>query len=384
MDTLTPKKLTNKKREDKSSKQIPLVDLKAQYRSIRDEIDEAVRNVIETSSFTLGKEVEAFERDFATFCGVKYGVGVSSGTDALHLALRGLGIGHGDEVITAPNTFIATAEAISMCGSKPVFVDIDEKTYNIDVSKIEEKINPRTRAIIPVHLYGHPAKMDAIMEIATKHRLKVIEDACQAHGARFKGKPVGSFGEAGCFSFYPGKNLGAFGDGGMVVTNDAQLAEKISLLRSHGEKEKNHHLIRGFCNRLHSLQAAVLKVKLKHLSLWNARRRENATIFNQIFEGSQVLTPITDGEVEHVYHLYVIRVKNRDLIQEKLASIGIGTGVHYPIPIHLQPAYSHLNYGPGDFPVAEKVTGEILSLPVFPELDTESVKEIAHEIQRNI
>lgn len=367
----------------KITKPIPLVDLKQQYLWIKKEIDTAIQEVITKADFTLGESVRAFEEEFAAFCDATYGIGVSSGTDALHLALLACGIKQGDEVITAPNSFIATAEAISMCGAKPVFVDIDEKSYNIDVTQIEEKITPRTKAIVPVHLYGHPTEMDTILEIARKYQLKVIEDACQAHGAMYKGKKVGSSGHAGCFSFYPSKNLGAFGDGGMVTTNKYSIAKKVRLLREHGQKDKYTHIVSGFCNRLHSIQAAVLRVKLKYLDFWNACRREKARAYREIFEEMPVTYPVTNNDAEHVYHLYVIRVKERDKLREKLAAKGIGTGIHYPIPIHLQPAFARLGYKSGNFPVTEKVAGEIVSLPMFPELQYREIEEIAYEVGKH-
>lgn len=369
---------------------IPFVDLRKQYESIEDEVQRAMQQVINTCGFTLGERVELFEEEFANFCGVKHGVGVSSGTDALHLALLACGVGKGDEVITAPNTFIATTEAISMCGAKPVFVDIDERTYNIDPQKIEEyletrnsKSETRPKAIIPIHLYGQPAEMETILNIAKKYHLKVIEDACQAHGAIYQSKKVGSFGDAACFSFYPSKNLGAFGDGGMIVTNSQEIAEKIKLLRNHGQEDKYTHVIEGFCKRLHGIQAAVLRVKLRHLSQWNASRRQNAKAYNKALGKTAVITPLASDNVEHVYHLYVVRVEERDRLRQRLAKKGIGSGVHYPVPLHFQPAYTHLGYGSGSFPVTEKVTSEILSLPMFPELSHEDIKEVADEVRRH-
>jgi len=393
---------------------IPFVDLKKQYGCIKVEIDSAIQTVINESTFTLGKYVESFEEDFAKYCGAKYCVGVSSGTDALHLALLAYGVGRGDEVITVPNTFIATAEAISMTGAKPVFVDIDPQTYNMDPQKLREfletncDIDSKTdkptngqthkciKAIIPVHLYGQPADMDPILEIAKKYNLKVIEDACQAHGAVYysqksetknrqpltlNAKPchVGSLGDAGCFSFYPGKNLGAYGDGGAIVTNDPELAQKLRLLRNHGQQSKHIHVIEGYCDRLHALQAAILTVKLQKLEEWNQRRRENASIYNQLLEDIDVIIPYVANNVEHVFHLYVIKIKNRDTLRMALNLKGIATGIHYPSPLHLQPAYKHLGHKQGDFPITERVAEEILSLPMFPELTPEQIEYVVKQ-----
>jgi len=409
---------------------IPLVDLKKQYESIKPEIDSAIQAVINESAFTLGKYVESFEEDFAKYCGAKYCIGVSSGTDALHLALRACGIGRGDEVITVPNTFIATAEAISMTGAKPVFVDIDERTYDMDPQKLREflevncNINPKTsswadrqtgrlvKAIIPVHLYGQPCQIDSALEIAEQYNLKVIEDACQSHGAVYyrcqmpdaryrmedfgyklrtknfqlstlNAKPcrVGSLGDAGCFSFYPGKNLGAYGDGGAVITNNPEIAQKLRLLRNHGEESKYIHLIEGYCNRLHAMQAAILSVKLKRLDEWNRKRRENALAYDHLLKDTDIITPYVHNNVEHVYHVYVIRVKNRDGLRRALDLEGIATGIHYPIPLHLQPAYRDLGYKRGDFPMTERVAEEILSLPMFPELTQEQIEYIVKKIK---
>jgi len=359
---------------------IPFINLKQQYESIKDEIDQAIERVIDNSSFSLGEEVKLFEKEFADFCGAKHSVGVSSGTDALHLALLACGVGEGDEIITVPNTFIATTEAISMCGARPVFVDIDEITYNIDVQKIEAVITGRTRAIIPVHLYGQPAEMDTILEIAKAHKLKVVEDACQAHGALYGDKRVGSLGDAGCFSFYPSKNLGAFGDGGIVVTNNEQIAEKVRLLRHHGHRNKSIHEVEGFCSRLHGLQAAILRAKLGCLDDWNTMRRDNAKVYNQLLDGNSIVIPGSVDGNDHVYHLYVIRVKNRDALREKLAERSIDSGVHYPVPLHLQPAYKRLGYKSGDFPVSEKVTQEIVSLPMYPGLAQDEIERVAGEV----
>ena len=363
---------------------IPFVDLKAQYDSIKDEIDNAIQNVLNTTSFIMGEELKKFEEEFARFCNVKYAIGVANGSDALILALRACGIGKGDEVITVPHTFISTTEAISNVGGKVVFVDIDPKTYTIDVTKIEEKINERTKAIIPVHLYGQPADMDPIMRLAKKYNLKVIEDAAQAHGAEYKGEKVGSIGDVGCFSFYPGKNLGAYGDAGMVVTNSEEIAEKVKLLRNHGRITKKYeHEIEGYSSRLDNLQAAILRVKLRYLNKWNESRRENAKKYNELLNNiAGIITPYEAGYAKHVYHLYVIGVEKerRDKLREELKSKGVATGIHYPIPQHLQPAYSYLGYKEGDFPVTEKASQEILSLPIFAELTDEQIEEIVEVV----
>jgi len=363
---------------------IPFVDLKAQYDSIKDEIDEAIQNVLNNTSFIMGEELKKFEEEFARFCDVKYGIGVANGSDALILALRACGIGEGDEVITVPNTFIATTEAITHVGGKIVFVDIDPKTYTIDVSKIEEKITEKKKAIIPVHLYGQPADMGPIMELAKKHNIKIIEDAAQAHGAAYKGKKVGSIGDAGCFSFYPGKNLGAYGDAGMVVTNSEEIAEKIKLLRNHGRIIKKYeHEIEGYSSRLDNLQAAILRMKLRHLNKWNESRRKNAKRYNELLSNvSGIITPYEADYAKHVYHLYVIRTENRDKLREELKSKGVVTGIHYPIPLHLQPAYKYLGYKEGDFSITERASQEILSLPMFAELTDEQIGEIVKLIKK--
>src|ERR1700741_1556764 len=316
--------------------QVPFVDLAAQYASIAQEIDAAVSKVIRETDFILGREVRLFEEEFARFCEAQFAVGVDSGTSALELALRAFDIGAGDEVITAANSFIASALAISHAGATPVLVDIDAFTHTMDVAAIEKAITPRTKAVLPVHLYGHPAHMEPIRQLADKHGLVVIEDACQAHGARYKGKRAGSLGHAAAFSFYPGKNLGAYGDGGMVVTNDRGIAKRLAMLRNYGQKEKYQHLFRGYNRRLDTLQAAVLRVKLKYLEEWNAARRWNAVLYHKFLDGTGVVLPGEAGGAESVWHLYVIRTENRDLLREYLVSRGISASIHYPIPIHLQ------------------------------------------------
>lgn len=359
---------------------IPLVDLRAQYRDIKPEIDEAVLRVVENTSFILGDEVRAFEEAFADYCQARFAVGVASGTAALHLVLRAYGIGPGDEVITSPFTFIATAEAISQAGARPVFVDIDATTYNIDPTRIEPAITPRTKAIMPVHLYGQPADMDPVMEIARRHGLRVIEDAAQAHGAEYREQRAGSIGDAGCFSFYPSKNLGAYGDAGMVVTNDPELAERVRLLRNHGRQEKYIHLMEGYGERLDALQAAILAVKLKHLEAWIERRRAHARVYDQLLAEVGIVIPQVLDAVRHVYHLYVIRIVERERVRVALKERGIATGVHYPLPLHLQPAYAHLGYHRGDFPVAERAAQEVLSLPMYPELTPNHQEYVAQSM----
>jgi len=361
--------------------QIPLVDLKAQYLSIKEEIDNAIKEVIESSSFILGEKLEKFEREFAEFCGVRFAIGTSSGTTALHLALLGLDIGKNDEVITVPNTFIATAEAISHSGARVRFVDIDERSYTIDIEKIESAVNERTKAIIPVHLYGQPADMDPIGEIARKYNLKVIEDAAQAHNGEYKNRRIGSLGDEGCFSFFPAKNLGAYGDAGIVVTNDKDVAENVKLLRNHGRKEKNIHIIEGYNYRMDEIQAAILSVKLKYLNDWTNKRRNNAYLYNDLLSGSEIIIPEEMGYAKHVYHIYAIRAKNRNEIREKLKKNNISTGIHYPVSLHLQPSYNYLNYKKGDFPVTENISSEIFSLPIYPELTEKQIKFISELIK---
>lgn len=364
-----------------SSLQVPFVDLKAQYTTIAVEIEEAIAQVLENTDFILGGAVEQFEHDFAYFCQAKYAVGVDSGTSALEMAMLTYGIGPGDEVITAANTFIATVLAISYLGATPILVDIDPQTYNMDVSLVEKAITKRTKAIIPVHLYGQPVDLDPILKIASKHGLFVIEDACQAHGARYKGKRVGSLGDAAAFSFYPGKNLGGYGDGGMVVTNNEEAAEKLRMLRNYGQKEKYHHEMKGFNRRLDTIQAAILQVKLKYLDDWNTARRRHAQQYNRLFEDTDVECPLEAGNVQSIYHLYVIQVTDRDRLKAHLQKQGISSGIHYPIPIHLQPAYRNLGYGLGEFPITERAAGRILSLPMYAELTSTMVEYVVEAIK---
>lgn len=361
---------------------VPFVDLAAQYAAIAGDVHEAISRVLRDADFILGRDVRAFEEEFAAYCGAGWAVGVDSGTSALELALRACGVGPGDEVIVPANTFIATALAVSCAGAMPVLVDVDETSYTIDVDQMEKAVGPRTKAIIPVHLYGHPADMDPIMEIARRRGLMVVEDACQAHGSRYKGRRVGAIGHAAAFSFYPGKNLGAYGDGGMVVTSDARIAESIRLLRNYGQREKYHHLSKGFNRRLDSLQAAVLRVKLRHLDDWNAMRRQHAELYRRRLARSGVNLPAAADDVEHVWHLFVIQTEDRDGLQGHLASRGISTGIHYPIPIHLQPAYHSLGLTRGAFPASEQAARRILSLPIFPELEATAVEYVGREIER--
>lgn len=359
---------------------VPFVDLGVQYRTISAEIDEAISKVIQEADFILGREVRLFEEEFAKFCDSSYAVGVDSGTSALELALRAFDIGPDDEVITAANSFIASALGISHAGAKPVLVDVDPFTYTLDVKALERAITRRTKAIIPVHLYGHPAHMGPIRQLADKHGLVVIEDACQAHGARYKGKRVGSLGHAAAFSFYPGKNLGAYGDGGMVVTKDRKIANRLEMLRNYGQKEKYKHLFRGYNRRLDTMQATILRVKLKYLEKWNAARRWNAKLYQKHLEGSGVVVPGEAGGAESVWHLYVIRTEQRDALKDHLISRGISASIHYPIPIHLQPAYLDLGYKRGDFPVTEAYSDRILSLPMYAELTDRQIEFISQTI----
>jgi len=383
---------------------IPLVDLKAQLEGFSREMEEAIMRVVHNAYFIGGSEVEAFEDAFARFCGTRYCVSVASGTDALRLALQACGIGGGDEVITVPNTFIATTEAISLLGARPLFVDIDRDTYTINSQKVEELLATHTgehtsiKAIMPVHLYGQPAAMEPLLNLAQRYDLKVIEDACQAHGALYYdqgtggreqgvgksgGKRVGSIGDVGCFSFYPGKNLGAYGDGGAVVTNDEKIAERVIMLRDHGRLGKKYeHEIEGCNSRLDALQAAILNVKLKHLEGWNEQRRRNARLYDELLLSVPgIRTPTVAPWGTHVYHLYVVRVKAREVMQQRLYQEGIATGIHYPIPLHLQKAYRYLGYRRGDFPVTEELSEEIISLPMYPELTQDDIVMIVEKIK---
>jgi dTDP-4-amino-4,6-dideoxygalactose transaminase len=360
---------------------IPFVDLKAQYTGIQDEINAAIQGVLETCQFTLGSEVAAFEEEFAAYCQAQYGIGVNTGTSALHLALLAAGIGPQDEVITVPFTFVATVAAIDYTGAKAVFVDIDPQTFTIDVKAIESAITNKTKAIVPVHLYGQPADMDPILEIARRHGLVVIEDAAQAHGAEYKGRRVGALGDMGCFSFYPGKNLGACGEGGMVVTNNAEYTRAIRMLRDWGAEQKYQHVLKGYNYRMEGIQGAVLRVKLRHLETWTEARRAAARYYNELLSDSGVPTPEVMPYVRHVYHIYAVRTRRRNEWQQALLAKGIQTGIHYPIPVHLLPAHADLGYARGDFPHSEQAADEVLSLPMFAELSRAQCKAVCEAVK---
>jgi dTDP-4-amino-4,6-dideoxygalactose transaminase len=361
---------------------IPFVDLKSQYESIKTEIDSAIATVISQTAFVGGSHLKNFEDAFSAFCSVKHCIGVGNGTDALFIALKTLGIGQGDEVITVANSFIATSEAITATGARVVFVDINPETYNIDTSKIEAKITPKTRVIVPVHLYGQPADMDPILSLAKKHSLKIVEDAAQAHDAVYKGKKIGSIGDMACFSFYPGKNLGAYGDGGAIVTNDDALALKARMFANHGRIGKYDHEIEGVNSRLDGMQAAILSVKLKHLPAWTEARRRNAYYYNKYLKDTGLITPIEINDITAVYHLYVVRVQKeaRQKLQEHLKSKGISTGIHYPIALPNLLAYDYLGHTETDFPEATKASREIASLPMFPELTEQQIRYVTESI----
>ena len=360
---------------------IPFSDLKLQYLSIKDEIDAGIERVLASGWFILGSEVEAFEEEFAAYVGASHGIGVGSGTEALHLALLACGVGRGDEVITVSHTAVATVAAIEAAGARPVFVDIDPLSYTMDPSQLEEKIGPATRVILPVHLYGQTADMDPILEMAEQHGIKVIEDAAQAHGAEYKGQKAGSLGDAGCFSFYPTKNLGALGDAGLVVTSDPALAERMRLLRQYGWRERYVSSIKGFNSRLDELQAAILRVKLEMLDQWNAVRREHAALYDALLEGAAVATPVEMDSGKHCYHIYAVRSKHREELREFLLARGVGALVHYPVPVHLQEAYGDLGYGEGTLPVTERVAAEVLTLPVAPEVTEEQIRHVCHFVR---
>jgi len=364
---------------------IPLVDLKAQYRRIKSEIDKAVQEVIQSGQFILGPEVEAFESEVAAYCGTKYATGVASGTDALQLTLLACGIRPGDEVITTPFTFSATAETIAKCGATPVFADIDPKTYNIDPAELESKISHKTKAILPVHLYGQSVDMSPIMEFTRKYNLKIIEDCAQALGAEYRSEKVGSIGDVGCLSFFPSKVLGAYGDGGMIVTSNPDIAERVKILRNHGCREKYYHLIHGFNSRLDSLQAAILRIKLRHLDDWIKMRRQKASLYSQLLEEIvDIVPPYVASYGYPVFSYYTIRLNSRlsrDKLGEFLGSQGVATAIYYPLSLHLQEVYKPLGYKPGDFPQSEGAQGEVLSLPMYPELEDQEIEEIAKQIE---
>ncbi len=362
---------------------IPLVDLKKQYLSIKGEMDAAISDILNRTAFVGGKDLKDFESQFAKETGAKYAVGMASGTTALYVAFKALGIGLGDEVITVPNTFIATSESITEAGAKVVFTDVEKDTYNIDVKKIEKVITKKTKAIVPVHLYGQSCDIDGILNIAKKHNLKVIFDACQSHLSLFKNEPIGKFGACVCYSFYPGKNLGAYGDGGMATTNDEALARQMWMLIDHGRWGKKYeHDIEGYNCRLDTLQAAILNVKLKYLKDWTAKRQEAALKYNKLLQGLDIVLPKVADYASHVYHLYVIRLKNRDNVLKTLNDGGIGAGVHYPIALHLQKAYEYLGHKKGDFPSAEECCDNVLSLPMFPEITDSEIKTVVDSLKK--
>ena len=363
---------------------IPFLDLKAQYAPIKDDIQQAINRVLESGQYILGDDVAAFESEFAGYVGAEHGVAVNSGTSALHLALLAAGIGRGDEVITVPFTFVATVAAICYTGAHPVFVDIDPRSFTMDVTQIEAAITSRTKAILPVHLYGQPADMDPILAIARKHGLLVIEDAAQAHGAEYNGQRVGSLGTLGCFSFYPGKNLGAYGEGGIVVTNDAKRADMLRMLRDGGQARKYHHVLRGYNYRMEGLQGAILRVKLRRLDAWTEGRRSRAVEYERYLKEADVVRPVEMPYARHVYHIYAVRSADRTELQRTLQTYGVQTGIHYPIPVHLQDGYRDLGYVAGEFPQTERAAREVLSLPMYPELSNIQVEFVSAAVHHNV
>jgi dTDP-4-amino-4,6-dideoxygalactose transaminase len=364
---------------------VPFLDLKAQYHSIKEEVQVAMSGVLESSQFVLGEEVGAFEREFSAYCGgVKHGIGVNSGTSALHLALLAAGIGQGDEVITVPFTFIATVSAVDYTGARPVFVDVDPKSRTMDPNQVEAAITSRTKAILPVHIHGQPADMDPILEIARRRNLLVIEDAAQAHGAEYKGRRCGSLGDMACFSFYPGKNLGAYGESGIVLTNNDQYARKIRMLRDWGQEKKYQHALKGFNYRMEGLQGAVLRVKLRHLEAWTEARRAHAREYAEALAECDVSIPGEMPGTRHVYHVYGIRVAQRDEVQQALHQQGIQTAIHYPVPVHLQPAFAELRYKTGNFPHSEAIAAEELSLPMYAELASDAILRVTEAMSKGL
>jgi dTDP-4-amino-4,6-dideoxygalactose transaminase len=364
---------------------VPFLDLKTHHALLLEEINSAIWQVIDSGAFAGGPFVARFEQDFAAFCNSRHAVGVASGTDALWFALLAMGVGPGDEVITVPNSFMATAEAITYCGATPVFVDVDERTYTMDPEQLDLAVTSRTKALIPVHLFGQPADMDPILEFARAHGLFVIEDAAQAHGGVYKGRKVGTLGDAACFSFYPGKNLGAFGEAGAVVTNSDHLDKKIRILRDHGQIQKYYHSMIGWNGRMDGIQGAVLQIKLRYLEKGNGLRRSHAEHYDAALrEIDEIVTPFCLAHVTPVYHIYAIRIQERDSVMRSLADKGIGTGIHYPVPIHLQEAYKELGYGRGSFPIAEKCAEEFLSLPMFPELTREQLDYVVRQVKESV
>lgn len=362
-------------------RKVPLLDTVAQFETIRRDILQAVQNVLESGHYIMGPAVEKFEQAVAAYCGVKHAVGVANGTDALLLVLDALGIGPGDEVITTPFTFFASAEVISRIGAIPVFVDIEPDSYNMDMAKLEAAITPRTKAIIPVHLFGQPADMDALLDIAGRYGIPVVEDACQAMGSSYKGRPAGSIGTAGCFSFFPTKNLGGYGDGGMVVTNDDALAERIRILRVHGSKPKYYHRAIGYNSRLDALQAAMLQVKLKHLNDWNWKRRERAAIYSEALRGLPLRLPVERPDRYAIYHLYIVQAAERDELMKHLERQGVSSGVYYPVPLHLQEVYAGLGYGAGSLPEAEQAALGTMALPLYPEMSDGEQQYVIAQVQ---
>ncbi len=368
-------------KQGRSMMTVPFLDLQSQYQSIKDDVIQAVSSTLASTQFVLGKEVAAFEEEFSAYSGGRFGIGVNSGTSALHLALVAAGIGPGDEVITVSCTFVATVAAIDYAGARPVFVDVDPQTLNMNPSLVEAAVTARTKAIMPVHLHGQPVDLDPIMEIARRHKLIVIEDAAQAHGAEYKGRRVGSIGDLGCFSFYPGKNLGAYGEGGMVVTNNEDYAKTIRMLRDWGQESKYHHVWKGFNYRMEGIQGAILRVKLRHLDAWTEARRQHAASYDRYLEDAGVTLPVEAPYARHVYHVYAVRTPKRDALQAAVQAQGIQTGIHYPIPVHLQKAYGGFGYGVGDLPVTEKAAAELLSLPMFPELQQTQIEAVAAAVR---
>ena len=360
--------------------QVPFLDLKAQYHAIKPEIDAAISGILESSQFVLGEEVAAFEREFAAYSGAAHGVAVNSGTSALHLALLAAGIGPGDEVITVPNTFVATVAAIRYTGARAVFVDVDPATFTMDAKRVEAAITPRTRAVIPVHLYGQPADLDPLMEIARRRKLPVIGDAAQAHGAHYRGRPVGGVTDLACYSFYPGKNLGAYGEGGMVVTGNEDYARTIRMLRDWGQDRKYHHVLAGYNYRMEGMQGAILRVKLRHLEKWTEARRAHAARYRELLRDTDLELPAEMPGARHVYHVYAVRTRQRDALMKALGEKGIQTGIHYPVPVHLQPAYADSAYPRGSLPHAEKAADEVLSLPMYPEMTEEHVQAVSRAL----
>jgi len=365
--------------------QVPFLDLRMQHEPLMGEFVDAFRQVTESSAFAGGPFVARFEMEFASFCRTNFALGVGSGTDALWLSLLALGVGPGDEVITAPNSFMATAEAISLCGARPVFVDVDEHTYTLDPAQLESAITLRTQAIIPVHLFGQMAPMDAMMTIARRHGTPVVEDACQAHGAEYKGHRAGSMGVAGCFSFYPGKNLGALGEAGAITTEEADLRSRVQVLRDHGQAAKYHHSHIGWNARMDGIQAAVLSLKLRRLAVANEARRRHAEVYDQLLaDVAEVVRPAVAPDCKHVYHIYAVRVQDRDGVLQRMAAQGVNCAIHYPVPIHLQKAYSFLGLGPGSYPVAERCAREFLSLPMYPELRPEQIEFVVKALKESL